>query len=57
MTSKDNNNDIIVTENHNNIIVRKIIGATECGTWNIFITKILVKTMYRPSDPYYFNKY
>ena len=34
-----NNNDIPVPQKHNNIIGRKIIGATECGTWNIFFNE------------------
>ena len=36
MEPVNNNNGIHVPQKPNNIIGRKIIGATECGTWNIF---------------------
>ena len=36
------NNDIILFAQPNKIIGRKIIGTTECGKWNICLTKILV---------------
>ena len=39
MTKEDNNNDIIVTENHNNIIMPNSVGITESGLWNICLTK------------------
>ena len=39
MDCDKNNDDIIVSEKPNNIIVRKIIGATECGKWNIFYSE------------------
>ena len=32
-----NNNEITVSEKHNNIIGRKIMGTTECGKWNVFL--------------------
>ena len=42
MTTKDNNNDTIVAENHNNIIVSNSVGVTESGIWICWSTKILV---------------
>ena len=36
MTADNNNNDIIVSESHNNIIINSnLIGVTECGNWYI----------------------
>ena len=57
MTKVNNNNDIIVAENHNNIIIPNSVGITESGLWNIFLSKDTGKKIYKPRDPDYFNKY
>ena len=57
MTTKDNNNNIIVAENHNNIIMPNSIGITESGLWNIYINQDTGKKFYKPRDPNYHNKY
>ena len=51
-----NNNDIIVSENHNSIIIPKTTGITESGKWNIFYNEDTGKKTYKPIDPDYFSK-
>ena len=57
MTTKDNHNDIIVAENHNNIIMPNSVGITESGLWNILLNKDTGNKIYKPRDPDYFNNY
>ena len=56
METVNNTNDIIVSEKPNNIIVRKLIGTSECGKWNIFYNEDTGKKTYKPIDPDYFSK-
>ena len=57
MTVDNNNNDIIVSENHNTIIITsKLVGVTECGKWNICYNEETGKKTYKPTDPDYYNK-
>ena len=39
MSENDNNNNIIVSENYNNIIMPNSIGITESGLWNIYLNQ------------------
>ena len=56
MTADNDNNDIIASENHNNIIINSnSTPVTECGKWTIIYHEDTGKQTYKPTDPNYYN--
>ena len=52
------NNDIIVSENHNNIIVPKIKFPNDSGKSYVFVySETTGKLFSKPIDPKYYNDY